>query len=63
MVGAESTLKSASGCKFRPESVGVCGRFCEAGVMEHIGMYPLDTVKTHMQAQGCEGAGRGMVKP
>eukprot|EP00913_Durusdinium_trenchii_P007361 g6920.t1 len=34
-----------------------------AGVMEHIGMYPLDTVKTHMQAQGCEGAGRGMVKP
>lgn len=23
-----------------------------AGVMEHIGMYPLDTVKTHMQASG-----------
>ena len=29
--------------------MAVAGR-SEAGVMEHIGMYPLDTVKTHMQA-------------
>ncbi|CAE7287416.1 mcfF, partial [Symbiodinium necroappetens] len=27
-----------------------------AGVMEHIGMYPLDTVKTHMQALRPGGA-------
>merc|ERR1719498_1092883 len=29
-----------------------------AGVTEHIGMYPLDTIKTHMQALRPEGQGR-----
>ena len=37
----------------------------QAGVMEHIGMYPLDTVKTHMQASGEQEPGekRGKKKP
>ena len=23
-----------------------------AGIMEHVGMFPMDTIKTHMQASG-----------